>query len=129
MTAPLVFAIRPQYVAQILARIKRVEYRTRRPNLEHGEQIMVYETAPMSKVVALVTTEGVISAKPAELWEQTSDRGGITREAFDRYFSGREVGHALELGQVVRLAEPLSLPAGMVAPQAWSRWRGTWPLE
>lgn len=129
MTAPLVFAIRPRYVAMILARIKRVEYRTRKPALAPGEQFLIYETAPMSKVVAVVTSAGVVSAHPDDLWEQTSDRGGIEREAFDSYFAACGFGHAIELGDVLRLTDPLPLPPGQAVPQAWARWRGPWPLE
>lgn len=129
MTAPLVFAIRPRYVVGILARFKRFEYRTRKPTLAAGDSILIYETAPVSMVVAAVIVDGVISAPPAELWEQTGDRGGIPREDFDRYFAKREVGHAIELGEVKRFAKPLPLPEGQAVPQSWARWRGPWPLE
>ena len=65
---------------------------------------------------------------PERVWERTGSRGGITKAEFDRYFVGRELAVAVEL-DVTKLAAPIKLPPGMVAPQSWARWRGEWPLR
>jgi predicted transcriptional regulator len=126
MTRPFVFSIRPAYVAMLLAGTKTVEYRTRRPSLERGDTILIYETAPRSMVVATATVGELIVGKPAEVWAETHARGGIARATFDRYFAGRELAVALEV-DVAQLAIPIPL-LGQRAPQAWARWRGPWPL-
>ena len=50
--APFVFSIRPPYVAMFFDGRKRFEFRTRRPSVEAGDTVLVYETAPTSAVVA-----------------------------------------------------------------------------
>ncbi len=126
-TVPFIFSIRPRHVASLVARTKLVEYRTRRPSLKHGDVILIYETAPTSKVVAAASVRGLIAGSPAEVWAQTSDRGGIEQAEFDAYFAGRPLAVAIDLSAIVRLPASLALPAGQHPPQAWARWSGAWP--
>ena len=126
MTKPFVFSIRPLYVRGLLAGTKTVEYRTRRPKLERGDTILIYETAPTSMVVASAIVGGVIVGTAADVWARTGARGGIARDHYDRYFARRPFAVAVEL-EVTKLAEPVKL--GQPAPQSWVRWRGPWPLE
>lgn len=128
MTAPLVFSIRPRYVAALLAGTKTVEFRTRRPSVERGDTILIYETAPRSRVVATAAVQGLLVGTPAEVWARSLGRGGIDRAAYDRYFDGRALAVGIEL-VVTPLAEPVPLPEGQRAPQSWARWRGAWPLS
>lgn len=124
---PFVFAIRPQYVARLLDGSKRVEYRTRRPRLERGDTILIYETAPTSAVVARATVIDVIVGAPAWVWSKTWYDGGIAGPDFMAYFDGREIAVAIEL-DVEALPGHVPLPDGMAPPQSWARWRGEWPL-
>jgi len=127
-TRPFVFSVRPRYVAAMLDGSKTVEYRTRRPSLERGDTILIYETAPRSMVVATAVIGGLICGSPAEVWERTLGRGRIARDAYDLYFEGHCAAWAIEV-TVKALAEPIPLPEGQRPPQAWARWRGRWPLE
>ena len=134
MTSPFVFSIRRVYVERILAPPgdpwkKGVEYRTRRPSVEDGETILIYETAPTMRVVARASVKSIIAGKPADVWARTREVGGVTAEEFDLYFEGRAMAYALELASVVRLDAPRRLPPCMSPPQSWARWRGPWPLE
>jgi hypothetical protein len=95
MTAkPFVFAIRPRHLDNFRAGTKRrriggeqLEYRTRRPSIATGERHLIYECAPVSKVVAIATIGEVLEGTPAEVWAHTTGDGGITWAEFDRYFS------------------------------------------
>lgn len=99
----ILFSIRPQYAQQILAGNKRVEYRRRLPaRIAAGDRILIYETVPTGRVVGEALVGGIVSATPERIWTQTSDVGGVTRGAFDRYFVGRSVAHAIVLSDVQR---------------------------
>jgi predicted transcriptional regulator len=124
---PFVFSVRGVYIAMFFDGRKLFEFRTRRPDVDPGDDVLLYETAPTKMVVASAVVGEIHDGHPSRIWELTGDRGGITRAEFGKYFHNRGRAVALEL-KVTRLAEPLALPAGMSPPQAWARWNGPWPL-
>ena len=123
MSDPMVFSIRPQFVAMFRAGAKRFEFRTRVPWVL-GETVLIYETAPTSAIVASAVVCRIADASPFSIWTDFGDLGGITREDFDRYFASRARAVAIELTNSVWLSEPRKLPDGMAAPQAWARLKG-----
>lgn len=128
MTQPLVFSIRPVYLVMFFDGRKRFEFRTRRPSVEPGDVVLLYETSPTSAIVATAVVGTVHDGTPARVWELAGERGGITRTEFDRYFANRDRAVAVEL-DVARMKLSVPLPIGMVAPQSWARWKGEWPLR
>lgn len=126
--SPLVFAIRPQFVAGFRSGAKQWEYRRGRPLVEVGDTVLIYETRPTSAIVASAIVHAMFIGSPAEIWAETGHLGGIEKRTFDRYFVGRERGSALLLVPTW-LDESVKLPAGMAAPQSWARLKGPWPME
>jgi predicted transcriptional regulator len=65
--------------------------------------------------------EHIISDDLASLWERTRSKAGIDSDGFFKYFAGREVGHAIAIGDVRRYVKPLALQAhyGVRAPQSF----------
>jgi predicted transcriptional regulator len=127
-TLPLVFSVRPVYLAMFFDGRKRFEFRTRRPSVESGDVVLLYETAPTSAIVATAVVGIVYDGAPARVWELAGSRGGITKAEFDRYFANRDRAVAVEL-EVARLTSTVPLPSSMAAPQSWARWKGEWPLR
>ena len=74
---PMVFSIRKRYVDMFLIGIKQVEYRTRCPNVLHGEMVLIYETAPTSAIVATARMGDIVDCPPAEVWDRVGHIGGI----------------------------------------------------
>lgn len=95
--ARIVLPIKAEYAKGILFGEKMFEYRKRMPKRPIS-QIVIYETAPMSRVVGTVDVCGVLEAEPGELYERTSYGAGIPREDYDEYFRGCEKAYAFELG-------------------------------
>jgi predicted transcriptional regulator len=56
-----------------------------------------------------------------ELWSMTKEHAGISEDRFFEYFKGKDQGYAIEIGNVDRFAEPLSLKAnyGVNPPQSF----------
>mgnify|MGYP001225517149 FL=1 len=123
---PLVFSIRPVHVASFRSGVKRFEYRLRLPSVQSGDLALIYETAPVSAVVATVRVGIVYDGDPADVWGATCSLGGITRAEFYSYIGDRTRAVAIEM-EPTWLDAPVRLPVGMVAPQSWARWKGTWP--
>ena len=126
MSAPFVFSIRPEYVARIFDGSKRYEYRTRRPSMRPGDLFLIYETAPVSMIVAEAWIHQVICEDPRNVWDHTAHAAGIDRAAFDAYFLGRDYACALDISKTRWLPDPAPLPSGMAPPQSWARYKGSW---
>ena len=63
----------------------------------------------MQRVVGEFSLAGVHSLPLEELWRRTRKYAGIDKEYFDAYFAGCDVGHALEVGDIVCYETPLRL--------------------
>lgn len=108
MNNKIILAIKPKYVDEILAGIKRYEYRTRVPK-NPISTIYIYETAPMKKVVAEVQVIKILALSPNDLWEETQKFSGITKQFFDEYFFDRKIAYAYKLGAIKVYEKPLEL--------------------
>lgn len=83
--------------------------------------VVVYTTRPTSLVVGEFDVAGIISESVEELWSRTRRYAGIDQEVFFKYFKGRGVGHAIEIGNVRKYKKPLELgnTFGIRAPQSF----------
>lgn len=88
----IMLAIKPEYVERIFDGLKRYEYRKRIPN-HPISQIVIYETAPVSKVVGKVDVDEMLIAKPATLYEKTKRWSGISKDKFYEYFGITDEDH------------------------------------
>jgi predicted transcriptional regulator len=131
--APFVFSIRPQFIVALLDGSKSKgdpttwdpaygawEYRTRRPSVEIGDQILIYESRGRGMIVAIAEVLELLVDTVDAVREQTSPA-----DDFDEYFAGRDIAVAMRL-HVRELDEPIALVQS--APQCWARYRGAWPI-
>ena len=95
--ARIILPIKEDYAKGILSGDKLYEYRRRIP-IRPVSQIVIYETAPISRVVGTVDVCGVLEGDPGELYDRTSYGAGISREDYDEYFKGAKKAYAFELG-------------------------------
>lgn len=101
-------SIHPPYADGILTGTKLVELR--KASLREGTtHVAIYATSPVQRVVGLFEVAGADVAPPDELWTRYRDVVAIDRTGYDAYFAGRELGHAIRVGQVRRLAAPARL--------------------
>lgn len=84
---------------------KRYEFRRTR-FAERIDVILVYATVPIGRVIGEFEVKGVIRDAPEALWRLTREFAGLGLESFDEYFEGREVGYAIEIGEVRKYRVP-----------------------
>ena len=104
----LLLSINPKHVENILRGTKKFEFRkvgSRRP----VSRIVIYSTAPVSMIVGEVEVTGTVSGSPEEVWQQTAELSGISKEFFDSYYSGRDKAIAYRLGEVSEYDSPKRL--------------------
>ena len=120
MKRRILISINPEHVKNIVNGTKKFEYRKIAAKQDISS-IIIYETTPIKRVVAEAEIIEVLENSPEELWKQTRDASGISKEFFDRYFNGREVAYAYKLGEikVYEQPKPLSDYGVKAAPQSF----------
>lgn len=118
----VLLSVKPKYSDLILAGQKRVEFR-RVWAANDVRQIAVYSTAPVQRVVALVSVNEVVCEPPSKLWSHCAALGGgLTKRELLEYFQGKPRGFAILLGQVRKLKRPVDprdLFSAFTAPQSF----------
>lgn len=104
----ILISINPEYVDLIFRKIKKYEYRTKVAKKDI-DSLIIYCTFPTKKVLAEVKIKSILAYTPVELWEKTKDFSGISEEFFMKYFKGRSIAYAYELGEVIQFSQPMDL--------------------
>lgn len=102
------FSIRPEYVEKIFNGIKKFEYR-KQPNRIPISKILIYETAPIMKIVGEAEVEKVLVDTPEVIWEKTKEYSGISKEFYFQYYRGRYAAVAYQLKNVIKYDIPKEL--------------------
>ena len=115
----IILSIHPCHIEKIFSGEKLYEYRKIVPS--DIQNIVVYATSPIKKIVAVIEVDKVISDTPESIWKQTSKYSGVTKEFFMSYFRGKEKAKAIKFKNVRKLGkpEPLSNIGIQHAPQSY----------
>ena len=109
MPIRVLLSVKPKFAEAILAGEKTFEFRRLLFKREDVRTIVLYASSPTCKVVGEFTIDEVLTLALDALWETTCVGGAIDREYFERYFQGRETGHALKVKRTRRYRSPLCL--------------------
>ncbi|MCD8309260.1 MAG: ASCH domain-containing protein [Clostridia bacterium] len=99
MKKKILISINPEHVENILNGTKKYEYRKIAAKQDISS-IIIYETTPVKMVVAEAEIVDVLMLSPEELWKQTKNESGISKDFFDDYFQDREIAYAYKLGNI-----------------------------
>lgn len=118
----VLLSIKPEFAEKIFTGEKKFEYRRVIFKKTGITTILVYVTAPVSKIIGEFKINNVISDKPANLWHKTKEFSGISEEFFNRYFEDKEMGYAIQVGETEKYDQPVSLQEeyNMVPPQSFA---------
>jgi predicted transcriptional regulator len=86
---------------------KVYEYRKRVFTRSDVDKVYVYVTKPICRIVGYFTIGHVIEDSPYNVWEMTYKDSGINKEYFDAYFKNCDMAHAIKIGEVVKLDNPI----------------------
>ena len=107
----VLLSIKPEFVEKILDGSKKYEFRKSAFKRDDIKKVVIYATMPVGKVVAEFDIEQVIHDEPEKLWRKTKKHAGISKDFFNEYFFGRKYAVAIEVGQVTKYEEPMSIKA------------------
>ncbi|RLG20908.1 hypothetical protein DRN74_04170 [Candidatus Micrarchaeota archaeon] len=116
-----ILSIKVKYVDAILRQDKRYEFR-KAPFKKDVDEVLVYATKPISKIVCKFHVGKIIKDKPEKLWKNYGNLSGLTKKEFFTYFSGMGKGVAIEIIGVKKFSEPIDpklIYPKFTPPQSW----------
>lgn len=104
----IMISIHPEFAKAIFRGEKTVEFR--KLNIpKHIKHIVLYVTAPESKVAGYFKVKEVIEASATELWRRFRDVSGTTEKFFFSYYGEDGLGRGFVVEEVNVLKNPISL--------------------
>ena len=97
MQTKVLLSIKPEFAERIFQGIKLYEFRKTLFKNRDVRKVVVYASAPVSKVIGEFEIENILEFEKEYLWELTKEYSGIPKHYFDRYFEGREIGYAIKI--------------------------------
>jgi adenylate kinase len=106
-TDSILLSIHPTHVENIVRGIKRFELRRRIPT--DVKRVVIYATAPESRIVAVADVEDILTGTPSSLWEKVCGAAGVEHNFFQHYFRNTNQAFALRIGRIRKLARKIEL--------------------
>ena len=103
----VILSIRPNFCKMIFSGQKKYEYRKRVFTRSDVDKVYIYATKPICRIVGYFTIAAMIEDSPNVMWQMTHEGSGITKEYFDAYFKNCDMAHAIKIGEVVKLDNPI----------------------
>lgn len=118
----VLLSIKPEFAEKIFDGTKRFEFRRRIYKNEAVKSVIVYASAPISKVIGEFEIKAVHHDELDSLWNSTNDFAGISESFYREYFNGKESGYAIEVKEVKKYTEPLGIREsfGIGPPQSFA---------
>lgn len=115
-------SIHPQFAQAIFRGEKMIEFR--KLNIpKKVEHVVLYVTAPESKIMGYFSVRGVVEDKATELWKKYQDVSGTTKDFFFEYYGEDGIGRGILVDKVDILEIPLTLDnvmSGVKPPQSFT---------
>ncbi|RJP50905.1 MAG: ASCH domain-containing protein [Anaerolineaceae bacterium] len=109
MQTSVLLSIKPEFAEKIFQGIKKYEFRKAVFKNRNIQKVIVYASAPVSKVIGEFEIEDILEHETELLWTKTKRYSGIPKDYFDSYFRGREVGYAIKIRKSKLYKAPLDL--------------------
>lgn len=122
MPRRILLSIKPKFAKKIFDGSKKYEFRRvifKDPNVN---TVVVYASAPISKVIGEFSIDEVLTLRKESLWRVAKTGAGINKVDFDNYFFDKEQANALKVKKARKYRNPLCLKKDLgitYAPQSF----------
>ncbi|RTE08236.1 ASCH domain-containing protein [Paenibacillus whitsoniae] len=93
----VLLSIKPEFANKIFSGDKRYEYRKTIFKRNDITRVVVYATAPISRIIGEFEIESILFDDVNSLWEETKAYSGIDEQFFFEYFTKKEKGYAIKI--------------------------------
>jgi predicted transcriptional regulator len=120
----MLLSVKPRHAEAILDGRKTIELRRRAPRVSEISLVLLYSSSPVKAVTGVAKVRAIHQGSPRALWGEYGRGSALSKEYFLCYFEGLDVGHVIELSDVVRFDQPVSLAElrssyELEPPQSW----------
>lgn len=117
----VLLSIKPEYADRIFRGEKKYEFRRAIFKNQKVTNVVVYASSPVRKVTGEFEVLDVIHDDVRALWERTRSLAGISESKFFDYFSDRDKGYAIRIGETHMYQHSLSIEEefGLTPPQSF----------
>lgn len=105
----ILLSIQPVHAEKIFSGTKQVELRRQRPKVAKGDYVHVYASTPVKALLGTFQIDGIVVDRVNRLWHTVRQKAGITREQFDDYYDGTDIGCGIFLKSIRRYSCPIEL--------------------
>jgi predicted transcriptional regulator len=118
----VLLSIKPKYAEKIFNGEKKYEYRRVIFKRNDITTVVVYVSAPISKIVGEFKINNILFDDISTLWNKTKEFSGISEEFFNSYFENKEKGYAIQVGDTEIYENPIYLKDeyGISPPQSFA---------
>lgn len=118
----VLLSIKPKFAFKIFDGEKRFEFRKaifKRSNITH---VIVYASAPVSKIIGEFEIEAILFDELEPLWSKTKRFAGIEKDYFSQYFSQRDKGYAIKIKKAKLYENQVCIKTqfGLTPPQSFA---------
>ena len=104
----LFIAVKPEYANKLIYGKKDIELRKMKPNVQSGDFVIIYASAPVKAVLGFGKIKAVITCDPQGMWNEYSKRLGINELSFYSYYKGYNKAVGIEF-EMIRPITPIDL--------------------
>ncbi len=104
----LFIAVKPEYANKLISGKKDIELRKTKPNVQTGDYVIIYASAPVKAVVGFGKIKAIITCSPQEMWYEYSGRLGINELNFFSYYEGYKKATGIEF-EMIKPVTPIGL--------------------
>lgn len=105
----VLLSIKPEFALKILRGTKKYEYRRAIFKQKGIKTVLLYASAPISKIVGEFEIGRIICDDPKQLWLKTREHSGINKNKFFEYFSSKTRGYAIKIKSYTSYKKPIPL--------------------
>lgn len=104
----LFIAVKPEYANKLISGKKDIELRKMKPNVQPGDYVIIYASAPVKAVLGFGKVKTIIECTPKCLWERYSNRLGINEQSYFTYYDGYHKAIGIEF-EMIKSVMPIGL--------------------
>ncbi len=102
----ILLSIKPKYADKIMKGEKKYEFRKSKFDVKKINEVYIYSSSPVKKIIGKMFIDDVIEGHPKEIWKKCYKYSGITKEEYFKYFDKKDKGFALSIADVEIFDEP-----------------------
>lgn len=118
----VILSIKPQFADKIFDGTKKYEFRRSLFKNTEVKKVIVYASAPISKVIGEFEIDKILHCELSSLWNETRFQSGISESYYRSYFAGKENGYAIKIKETKKYDNHYSIKDkfGLTPPQSFA---------